>query len=271
MTFIKRLLIGDVVCQLAFFATLGLILYTEPFSNFTNNIIQKITKQESSTLTQIVNDNVVLTFAAQLTTIPIMAYHFKRISLVSFIANAFVLPVQPAVMILSWLAVFVSLFIFPIGQLLAWIAWPFATYTIRMGELFNRLPHGNIFLGDSSIWLVTLMYAVLFSVTFGWSRLKEWISVLESRARTVALSATLAFLFICMVLAWRSTAGTGDGQFHVTFFNVGSANAILIQTPNGRNVLINGGPSTSELSDELGRGRPFFSRRLDLVIVASTN
>ena len=271
MAFINPLVIWDVGFQLSFFATLGLILYTEPFSNFTNNIIQKITKQESSTLTQIVNDNVVLTFAAQLTTIPIMAYHFKRISLVSFIANAFVLPVQPAVMILSGLAVFVSLFIFPIGQLLAWIAWPFATYTIRMVELFNRLPHGNIFLGDSSIWLVTLMYAVLLSVTFGWSRLKEWISALESRARAVTLSATLAFLFICMVLVWRSTAGTGDGQLHVTFFNVGSANAILIQTSNGRNVLINGGPSTSELSDELGRRLPFFSRRLDWLIVASTN
>ena len=30
-----------------------------------------------------------------------MAYHFKRISLISFIANPFILPVQPAVMILG--------------------------------------------------------------------------------------------------------------------------------------------------------------------------
>src|SRR5687768_17750341 len=43
--------------------------------------------------------------AAQLTTIPIMAYHFQRISLVSFLANPFILPVQPAVMILGGLAV----------------------------------------------------------------------------------------------------------------------------------------------------------------------
>jgi competence protein ComEC len=45
---------------------------------------------------------------------------------------------------------------------------------------------------------------------------------------------------------------------------------VLIQTPQGRNVLVNGGGSTSELSDELGRRLPFFSRKLDWLIVAST-
>jgi competence protein ComEC len=85
------------------------------------------------------------------------------------------------------------------------------------------------------------------------------------------LAATLAFLFICILLLGRSTASMGDGQLHVTFLDVGSANAVLVQTPEGRNVLVNGGPSASELSDELGRRLPFFTRRLDWLIVASTN
>jgi len=58
---------------------------------------------------------------------------------------------------------------------------------------------------------------------------------------------------------------------HLTFLEVGSSEAVLIQTPQGRNILINGGPSTNELSDELGRRLPFFSRRLDWLIVASTD
>jgi competence protein ComEC len=262
--------VWDVGFQLSFFATLGLILYAEPFSNFTRNLIAKLSKHDTSALTNIINDNVVLTFAAQLTTIPIMAYHFKRISLVSFIANPFVLPVQPAVMIASGLAVFTSLIIYPLGQLMAWVAWPFATYTIRMVELFDRVPHGNFFLGDSSIWLVTAFYIALFSVTFSWQPLKEMFLALGSRLRTVALGATLTFLFICTILLWRASATTGDGQLHITFLDVGSADAVLIQTPEGRNVLINGGESTTELSDELGRRLPFFSRKLDWLIVAST-
>ena len=271
MALINPLVIWDVGFQLSFFATLGLILYAEPFSNFTDHLIARLAKQASSTLTHIINDNVVLTFAAQLTTIPIMAYHFKRISLISLIANPFILPAQPAVMILSGLAVFTGSLIFPLGQLLAWAAWPFAAYTVRVVELFDRVPHGSIYLGDFSIWFMLLFYGALLSVTFNWSRLKEWFSALGARVQGVALTATLAFLFICTLLLWRSTASMGDGQMHVTFLDVGSANAILIQTPEGRNVLINGGPSTSELSDELGRRLPFFMRRLDWLIVASSN
>jgi len=270
MTILNPLVLWDVGFQLSFFATLGLILYAEPFSNFTGNLISKITKSDNSTLTQIINDNVILTFAAQLTTIPIMAYQFKRISLISFIANPFVLFVQPAVMIIGGLAVSVSLIFQPLGQLIAWFAWPFSAYTIRIVELFNKVPHGSIYLGDSSLWVVSGFYIALFAVTLNWPRIKEWFNSLGASLRTVALTAVLAILFACSVVIWRSTATAGDGQLHITFLEVGSADAILIQTPEGRNVLINGGPSTSELSDELGRRLPFFSRKLDWLIIAST-
>ena len=270
MTFFKPLVLWDVGFQLLFFATLGLILYAEPFSNFTGNLIARLSKHDISALTNIINDNVVLTFAAQLTTIPIMAYHFKRISLISFIANPFILPVQPAVMIVSGLAVFTSLVIYPLGQLMAWVAWPFATYTIRMVEFFDRVPHGNINLGDSSIWFVFAFYIALLSVTFNWPRIKDWFNSLAGSLRAIALTASLAFLFVCTIVIWRASASTGDGQLHITFLEAGSADAVLIQTPEGGNVLINGGASTSELSDELGRRLPFFSRKLDWLIVAST-
>ena len=126
------------------------------------------------TFAELFSEFVLLTLAAQLTTIPIMAYHFQRISLVSFIANPFILPAQPAVMIIGGLAVLLSLVWLPLGQIAAWVAWPFVVYTIRMVELFDRVPHGTIFLGKFSIWFVILFYAALFSVTFGGAQLKEW-------------------------------------------------------------------------------------------------
>jgi len=173
-------------------------------------------------------------------------------------------------MVISGLAVFTSLVIFPLGQLIAWFAWPFSAYTIRMVELFDSVPHASIFLGDSPFWIIFAVYLALFSVTFSWSRIKDWFNSLGDSLRAVALTATLALLFVCTVLVWRASATTGDGQLHITFLDVGSADAILIQTPSGRNVLINGGESTSNLSDELGRRLPFFSRKLDWLVVAST-
>jgi competence protein ComEC len=62
-----------------------------------------------------------------------------------------------------------------------------------------------------------------------------------------------------------------DKRLHVTFLDVGSADAVLIKTPAGKYVLINGGPSTTTLSDELGRRLPAFNRKLDWLVVAGTD
>jgi len=264
------LYVWDVGFQLSFFATLGLILYATPFSEFANRIITKyFPTSTGERVASLFSEFVLLTLAAQLTTIPIMAYHFQRISLVSFIANPFILPAQPAVMIVGGLAVLLSVIWFPIGQLVAWIAWPFVVYTIRVVELFDRVPHGTIFLGKFSVWFVILFFAVLFVVTFGWSELKEWIKSLGQKAGSVGVGSAIVILTIGLLLSWRAIVAVPDGRLHVTFLDVGSADGVLIKTPSGKNILINGGESVTTLSDELGRRISSFDRRLDWLIIAS--
>lgn len=270
MALINPLTLWDVGFQLSFFATLGLILYAEPFSTYTANLIAKLTREDTSVIVRILNENVILTLAAQVMTIPLMAYYFNRISLISFLANPFILPVQPAVMILGGLAVFVSLLIQPLGQLLAWVAWPFAGYTIRVVEFFDRIPNGVIVLGDVPLWVIYGSYIALLALTLNWSALQSWFKSAAGALRAVAWTAIFAAVFMCMMVFWSAFSKSGDGRFHVTFLEAGSADAVLIQTPDGRNILVNGGTSASELSDELGRRLPFFSRSLDWLIVAST-
>ena len=266
------LYLWDVGFQLSFFATLGLILYAEPFSQAANAVITKyFPTSVAEKFAKLFSEFVLLTLAAQLTTIPIMAYHFQRISLVSFIANPFILPAQPAVMILGGVAVLLSLVLFPLGQIAAWIAWPFVVYTIRVVEIFDKVPHGTIFLGDFSIWFVIIFYAALLAVTFGWSNFKEKIRSLGQRAGAVGVGSVIVVLIIGLLLVWRAAVTVPDGLLHVTFLDVGSADGVLIKTPSGKNILINGGESVTTLSDELGRRVSSFDRRLDWLVVASTN
>src|SRR5688572_25620387 len=70
------LYIWDVGFQLSFFATLGLILYADPFSQFANRVITKFFPASAAEkFAELFSEFVLLTLAAQVTTIPIMAYH----------------------------------------------------------------------------------------------------------------------------------------------------------------------------------------------------
>jgi len=266
------LYIWDVGFQLSFFATLGLILYATPFSDFANRIITRyFPTSTAEKFAELFSEFVLLTLAAQVTTIPIMAYHFQRISLVSFIANPFILPPQPAVMILGGLAMLLSLIWLPLGQIAAWIAWPFVIYTIRMVELFDSIPHGTIVLGNLSIWFVILIYAVLFTVTFGGARLKELTESAKERTSALGVGGALLILLLALLLVSRAAAAIPDKLLHITFLDVGSADAVLIKTPAGKYILIDGGPSVTTLSDELGRRLPAFNRKLDWLVVAGAD
>jgi competence protein ComEC len=129
-----------------------------------------------------------------------------------------------------------------------------------MVEFFSGLPGGVLVLGDFTLLAVILFYIFLFGFTFAWAHVKGFFLPIT------LLTLLAAFTF----LTWRSVLNIPDGRLHVTFLDVGSADGVLIKTPSGRFVLVNGGESPSALADQVGRRVPPFNRGLDYLVVAST-
>jgi len=74
-------------------------------------------------------------------------------------------------------------------------------------------------------------------------------------------------LAVCASLVWLGLRGSPDGRLHIFFLDVGQGDAIFISTPDGRQILVDGGPSPDALLDELGDVMPFWDRSLDLVVL----
>ena len=74
-------------------------------------------------------------------------------------------------------------------------------------------------------------------------------------------------LAIVAGLLWWLALTQPDGQLHVHFLDVGQGDGIFIQTPSGRQVLIDGGDDSQQLFAELGAVMPFWDRQIDQAIV----
>lgn len=77
----------------------------------------------------------------------------------------------------------------------------------------------------------------------------------------------VGILALVALVAWLALRGLPDGKLHVYFLDVGQGDAILIRAPDGRQILVDGGPSPTALLNELGDVLPFWDHSLDLVVL----
>ncbi len=262
MAVITPAVLWDVSFQLSFAATLGIMLYAGIFTQWITHLAERFSSPTAANrLAGPVGEYFLLTLAAQLTTLPLMIYYFKRLSLTALIANPLILPAQPPLMVLGGLSILSGLLFKPVGQLLAWAAWPFTAYTIRVVEWLAAVPHGSIPISQVGLPLILLFYALLFTVTFAKTRIAGFARRLSP---VIPLTCLAALAFV----VWRAASDAPDNRLHVSILDVGTGDAVLVQSPTGRSMLINGGPSTVALSDTLGRRLPLLDHSLDWLVVA---
>ncbi len=76
----------------------------------------------------------------------------------------------------------------------------------------------------------------------------------------------LALLFLTNIFVWQKTFDLTNPKLEVVFFDVGQGDAIFIETPQGHQILIDGGPN-KKILEKLSEEMPFWDNSLDLVIL----
>ena len=259
----------DVGFQLSLLATGGLIWFGAPIEG-------RLTRWPAW-----IREPVALTLAAQLTTLPVILVNFERLSLVAPIANVLVVPFVPLAMLFSAVAAAVGLIdglihVPLIGNALTWLAggaaWLVLRVIVWLGTTVASVPNAAVDIRvPPAVAIAWLPMLALAEWAVRDRTLPQKPTPVERPpsepvrrfVRPVPICGAMVGVLLAITVAARP-----DGLLHLTVLDVGQGDAILVETPDGATMLIDGGPDPELTLRRMGTNLPFFARRIDLLVLS---
>ncbi|MDM8518453.1 DNA internalization-related competence protein ComEC/Rec2 [Anaerolineales bacterium HSG6] len=271
LTLFNPLIVWDVGFQLSFLATMGLIVLVPPLQENTFRLLRRRLHWRRLGLTMaLLSELLLITLAAQIITGPLIVYHFGRFSLVSLLTNLLILPAQPPIMLLGALATGTGMLWLPLGQLLGGLVWLPLAWTVWIVETTAQWPYASLDVGRLPVWLMLILYLTIAGGVWWLKRPSDDVPM-SGRFHLPTIGSLKTRLMLggaltIALLIWLVVLSMPDGYLHVAFLDVGQGDAILVTLPDGRQMLIDGGPSATMLNWRLGQELPFWDKSLDLLI-----
>jgi competence protein ComEC len=263
------LALWDIGFQLSLCAVLGLTFLTNPLTRFTQRLFSIVLPQKHAThLTNLIQAPVLVTLSAQIAVAPLLMLHFGQISTAFLVVNALVIPVQPVILAFSWLGILFAP-ILPIAQVCLWLAMAFTQWTIQVMVFFADLSFYEIafYVSSEAIGMFYIMIlGILMAETTRptlYKRLKQFISHHQF------ISLIVLLLFGGGILAWMAFKAQPSGRLEVWFLDMDRSQVVMMRTPRGEFVLIDGGRYPSRLLREVGERMPFYQRHFETIILTN--
>jgi competence protein ComEC len=253
---LKPGLAHDVSFQLSFAGTAGIAAMTDGIA------------KRLAWIPAILRDPFAATIAAEAATWPLMLANFHQLSIVAPAANALVLPLLPAIMVLggggALLAGGLAAAAWPLAASMSEIvSWPFmqasgaiASWFRLVVETAGGVPFAAIVTPYfPSRWLAAA--AIVNGSALAGVRLRQFFW-----QRKVWAGLAAAALIAVALLLLRP-----DGRVHVYALDVGTGSAVLVRTANGHQVLIDGGPDADRFAQSIGTVLPPTARTIDCWLI----
>src|SRR5262249_53135582 len=130
------------------------------------------------------------------------------------------------------------------------------------------LPLASFSTGSLSTWQLLLLCAVIGFA--GWLLLRRKPAI-PSDLKPIRLRPQLVAAAVLLIVAgavWYQDVAAAPSRLRVSILDVGQGDSILIQTPSGRRVLVDSGPSGDRLMQDLGRELPASAHHIDLMVLS---
>jgi competence protein ComEC len=191
--------------------------------------------------------------APLLLTYPICIYFFHQASTVAFLANLVVLPAISFITIFAAVTLVLSFLALPLAKVLGLALYGALFLLDHFVSFAASLPGSTVNIHYISVFVAGLVYLAMFAI----------LKIVQKFGRRIAL-LTCGLLLISFFLL---SAFSGQSELVIRFLDVGQGDAILLQTPSGKNILVDAGDKGMGRSVVVPVLRNFGINRLDLVIL----
>ena len=225
--------------------------------------------------------------AATVATLPLIAFNFHQVPTLGILTTILAIPAMPLILGTSLLSLTAHLIYPPLGQAVGWCAWVSLTYVLELTQLVARVPGSTFSVPAIPSALVVAYYAILSLLVMSprglrplgqlvrrWrAGARETTGTTETAEGQVGSSPSLrvAALLVCVaamtIFLWARVLTYGDGRLHVTFLDVGQGDSILIESPGGARILVDGGPRDQSALRRLDEQSSFWRRNIDLLVL----
>ncbi len=177
----------------------------------------------------------VLSLVLQIGMLPLMARDFHRIVLMGPLVNLLVVPLTGVIVPLGFIGLGTSLVVRELGRIVAVpLAWLVGLQDMIVGA-FARMTLGSYRIPSPPVWVVALFFvsSVLLAASLRMTAAcRKWVS----RAAIVGIVCAAI-----LIATYPFRPSTVAGALEMTVLDVGQGDAILVVSPRGSTLLIDGG------------------------------
>jgi competence protein ComEC len=174
-----------------------------------------------------------VSLSAWLGVLPLSAYFFYKVSLISILANIVIVPMIGIIIVIALISIVVSFVFLPLAGLIALCNNFLIEGLVMIGQRLSLLPFAYKYIAQPGILTIIFYYfiiVIIFYSLYFWSK----YDVLKKKRRFWVIVSCSFVLLVGNLLFPQSLLA-------VHFINVGQGDCIFIQTPKEKNILIDGG------------------------------
>ncbi len=248
-------------------STLGLVIAGAPVKKAVDGWLEKrFTRATVRLFSSVIIESILVTLIVTVAATPVVILTFGQFSWLGIIINILINPAQALILTFGLPAVILGSVIAPLGQVLAWLSALPLSYTLRVVRGAAQIPGIDYNVTISPV-AVAFCYLLMFAI-WRWREQpvetrRQWLLVMHRQLTTPTVAVVGGGI---AVLLWTSALARPDGKLHVWFLDVGG-NAVLIESPAGAFILIDGGQNPTRLMAALGDRLPFNQRTLDALFI----